>query len=276
MNKKTPFTVACVQINSSNNMASNLNRANELVSQAAEQGAQLILLPENVALMAGHSRELHMQAVEMERHKAIVALSKLAKTHNIWLVVGSIAVPAAHSGKMYNRCVVISPDGMIVNHYDKIHLYDVVLPDGDTYSEPKNFDPGKKLVMQDLPWGTLGLSICYDLRFPHMFRALAKRGSDFLSIPAAFVQLTGAAHWHVLLRARAIETGCYVFAPAQVGSHPGDRKTYGHSLIIDPWGEVIADAGGIEEGIIMANIDPVKVGYNRKVMPSLSHDRPFE
>jgi predicted amidohydrolase len=173
-----------------------------------------------------------------------------------------------------NRTHVIAPDGKIAAVYDKIHMFDVDLGNGESYRESATLKPGNQAVTGDLPWGRLGLSICYDLRFPHLYRALAKAGADFLTIPAAFTRTTGKAHWHVLQRARAIETGCFVISPAQCGRHAGDRETYGHALIVNPWGEVLADAGE-EPGFILAKINPAEVAEARRKIPCLTHDRDF-
>ncbi len=154
-------------------------------------------------------------------------------------------------------------------------MFDVELPDGESYRESKTFRPGEAAVVADLPWGRLGLTICYDIRFPHLYRALARAGADFLTVPAAFTKFTGQAHWHVLLRARAIETGCYVFAPAQVGTHAGDRQTFGHSMVVAPWGEIVAEADGESPGVIVSEVDPAKVQEARNMVPSIDGDRPF-
>ena len=175
---------------------------------------------------------------------------------------------------MANRTYVLDSDGTIAARYDKIHMFDVDLGNGERYAESSTFAPGSQAVLVDLPWGKLGLTICYDLRFPGLFRDLAQAGADMITVPSAFTQVTGEAHWHVLLRARAIETGTYVLAPAQTGSHPGDRATYGHTLIVNPWGKILAD-GGTEPGIVSAVIDVAEVARTRQKIPSLSHDRPF-
>jgi predicted amidohydrolase len=173
-----------------------------------------------------------------------------------------------------NRSFLIDPKGAVRARYDKIHMFDVDLGKGEVYRESKSYAAGTKAVTARLPWGRLGMTVCYDLRFPQLYRALAQEGADFLSVPSAFTRPSGSAHWHVLLRARAIETGCFVFAPAQCGVHEGGRKTYGHSLIVDPWGEVLAD-GGNEPGFITARIEPERVIEARRRIPSLDHDRRF-
>jgi predicted amidohydrolase len=220
------------------------------------------------------------KAAEPADDTALVAFQALAVELRALLLVGSLVVwsdaPADADGrrKLANRSFLIDADGAIVADYDKIHLFDVDLGGGEVYRESSSYAPGNKVVMADTPWGKLGMTICYDMRFPHLYHRLAQDGADFISVPSAFTRPTGRAHWHVLLRSRAIETGCYVFAPAQCGDHAGGRKTYGHSMIIDPWGEVLAD-GGEEPGFVVADIEPAKVAEAREKMPSLHHDRAF-
>ena len=208
-----------------------------------------------------------------ETHAALAAFRALAKELRIWLHCGSLAV-ILPSGKVANRTYVLSPDGAVAAFYDKIHMFDVDLGNGERYMESATFEAGHEAVTVDLPWGRLGLTICYDLRFPHLYRHLAQAGADFLTVPAAFTRVTGEAHWHVLLRARAIETGCFVFAPAQTGVHAGDRKTFGHALIISPWGEILADAG-TDPGVIVTDIDVAEVARARAKIPALTLDAAF-
>jgi deaminated glutathione amidase len=193
---------------------------------------------------------------------------------SIWLHVGSIAVLVGN-GKIANRSLLFSPQGAVAARFDKLHMFDVELPGGESYRESRNYQAGSAGVIADLPWGSLGLTVCYDLRFPHLYRALATAGADFLAIPSAFTRQTGEAHWHVLIRARAIENGCFVFAAAQAGRHESGRETYGHSLIVSPWGDVIAEADS-QSGVIVADIRPEEVEKARRRIPSLQHDRPFE
>jgi len=207
-------------------------------------------------------------------HAALKAFQALAAELGIWVHCGSLAVALPNS-KVANRNYVITPKGEIAACYDKIHMFDVNLGNGERYAESATFDPGDETVFVDLPWGRLGLTICYDLRFPHLYRHLAQRGADFLAIPSAFTRTTGEAHWHVLVRARAIETGCFVFAPAQTGEHAGGRKTYGHSLIVSPWGTVLADAG-TAPGYVIATIDPAEIGQARSKIPALSLETKFQ
>ncbi len=267
------FRAACLQVNASNDLAANIAAATDLTRDAVSQGAQLVLMPENVVMMEWGRANIITKAMPEESHAALKAFIALAKELGIWLHCGSLAVTLP-SGKVANRTYVLSPDGAIAAQYDKIHMFDVDLGNGERYAESATFDAGSQSVTVDLPWGRLGLTICYDLRFPHLYRHLGKAGADFLTVPAAFTKITGEAHWHVLLRARAIETGCFVFAPAQTGTHAGDRKTFGHALIINPWGEVLADAD-TAPGIIVADIDVTQVAQARAKIPALNLNASF-
>lgn len=267
------FTAACVQTNSTNEIAPNVETVSALIREAAGQGADLVLLPEVVSLMETRSKIIFARAQMEADDPALKAFQVLADALGIWLHTGSLPIKLSDT-KIANRSYVIDPSGTVTATYDKIHMFDVDLPGGESYRESKNYQPGDRAVVADLPWGTLGLSVCYDLRFPALYRTLAQAGASFLCVPAAFTKVTGEAHWHVLLRARAIETGCFVLAAAQTGNHDNGRQTYGHSLIVDPWGAVLAD-GGQEVGIIMAEIDPARVIEARGRVPSLNHDRSF-
>lgn len=269
------FKLACLQLNSGNDMAANITKIEKMVREAARQGAQLVGLPENAFMMEEHGSTKPRALYSQEDHPAITASAHIAKANRCWLLVGSVAVKIDNSGKTVNRSLLFGPSGQPVTHYDKIHLFDVELPGGESYTESNKMLHGEQAVVAATPWCKLGMTVCYDLRFPHLYRALAKGGADMLAVPSAFTQVTGEAHWHVLLRARAIENGCFVMAPAQTGIHPGKRRTYGHALIVDPWGTVLADAG-TEEGIIMADIDIGMVAQVRARIPSLKHDREFE
>ena len=251
----------------------NIEEASALIREAAERGAQFIATPETTALMELGAKRLFANIVAQEEDRALKSFQSLASELGVHLLIGSLAVKVADN-KAANRSFLLSPEGEITARYDKIHMFDVDLGNGQAYRESKNYQAGEKSILGDLPWGRLGMTVCYDLRFAHLYRKLAKAGADFLSIPSAFTQPTGRDHWEILLRARAIETGCFVFAPAQTGNHEGGRKTYGHSLAIDPWGRVLAD-GGEEIGIVTAEIDPDAVVVARRKMPSLSHDREF-
>ena len=264
--------VACVQINSGPDMLENVAKLEALIGQAAARGAQLVALPENAFLMdePGSSRQLYAP----KDHPAVAAAAHLAKTHRVWLLAGSIAVKIDDSGKTVNRSMLFGDSGQLIKLYDKIHLFDVELPNGEVYAESKRFIPGHHAVVAATNWGKLGMSVCYDLRFPQLYRALAQAGAEMLAVPSAFTQITGEAHWHPLLRARAIENGAFVIAPAQCGTHPGNRRTFGHSLIVDPWGKILAD-GGPDEGIVAADLDMNMVAQVRAKIPSLQHDREF-
>ena len=265
------FTAACVQTTSSRDVATNIEAVGRMVRDAAEGGADFILAPETVNLMEPKNSLMREKAAPEADDAFLAAFRDIAKETGVWLLAGSLVV-VGEKGRTVNRSILVGPNGEIQARYDKVHMFDVDLGDGEYYRESKSYEAGSLAVTADLPWGRLGMSVCYDMRFPHLYRRLAKDGADFLSVPSAFTRPTGEAHWHVLLRARAIENGCYVFAPAQCGAHDGGRKTYGHSLIIDPWGRVLADGGG-DIGIISAEIDLGQVKAARAKIPSLSHDR---
>ncbi|MDP2622060.1 MAG: carbon-nitrogen hydrolase family protein [Hyphomicrobiales bacterium] len=267
------FTAACVQLRAGQNVAANIEAAEALIREAAATGAQYVQTPEQTALMELRSEVLFAKIVAEDEDPALARFKALAAELGIWLHIGSLAIRVAPD-KAANRAFVLAPDGAIAARYDKIHMFDVDLPNGETYRESRNYRPGKEAVTMDLPWGRLGLSICYDLRFAYLYRALAQAGADFLAIPAAFTRQTGQAHWHVLQRARAIETGCYVMSAAQGGTHENGRETFGHSLIIAPWGEVLAEAG-TDPCVITAKINPAACAEARARIPALQHDRGF-
>ena len=274
----TSFRAACVQVNASNDMAANIGAACALAREARAEGADLVLLPENVAMMEWGRANVIAKAAPEETHPALAAFRDLARETGLWLHCGTLHVRVADGqgddGRVANRSYLLDPTGETRARYDKIHMFDVDLGGGEVYRESATFAPGGRAVTADLPWGRLGLTVCYDVRFPHLYRALAKAGASFLAVPAAFTRTTGRAHWHVLLRARAIETGCYVLAPAQCGEHAGERQTYGHAVIVDPWGEVLADAGE-QPGFAIADIDSARVAEARRKVPSLEHDRAY-
>ncbi len=265
--------LACLQVNAGNDMAANVAAVSALAREAAKGGAQLIATPENVAMMAAGGKEVRARAQAEESHEALAAFRELAQHTNTWFLVGSLAC-SLPSGKVANRSFLLDPQGRTVGRYDKIHMFDVDLPSGESYRESTNYEPGLAGVMAETPWGRIGLTICYDVRFPYLYRALAKCGARLITVPSAFTRVTGAAHWHVLLRARAIETGCFVIAPAMTGEHPAGRKTYGHSLVVSPWGEVLAD-GGTDVGVIFADLDLGAIDTARASVPSLKHDRGY-
>lgn len=267
------FRAACVQMRSGVDAATNVETATALIREAKGLGASFIATPEVTVLFEAESDRLFAKVHVEDEDPSLLALRTTAKELGVWLLIGSMAIRVGER-QCANRSFLIGPDGAIRASYDKIHMFDVDLPNGEKYRESRNFRRGERAVVADMPWGRLGLSICYDLRFPQLYRALAHAGASFLTIPAAFTHTTGKAHWHVLQRARAIETGCYVIAPAQGGVHPNGRHTYGHSLIVAPWGEILAEAGE-DPCVITAEIDPAKVAEARQRIPALTHDRPF-
>ena len=264
-----------MQLNSGNDLTANLRAAGSGVRAAAEQGAQLIMLPEYAALLDGSGRVMRDNSYPEDQHPALPAFQALAQETRAWLLPGSITVEIEGDGaRMANRSYLLSPDGAIVARYDKIHMFDATLPSGKVIRESSAYRPGAQAVVADLPWGTLGMTVCYDLRFPQLYRALAKAGAIFMAVPSSFQRETGVAHWHTLLRARAIENLSYVFAPAMCGDHPGNRSTYGHSLIVDPWGKIVAELG-TEPGVAIADIDAAEVARVRGMLPALANDRDF-
>lgn len=268
------FKAACVQMTSLRDIEPNLALAGDFIREAAAGGARLVMTPENTTIVEPDRKLALAKALPESRHPGMPYFSDLARDHALWLLIGSMPIKL-DGGKLANRSFLFGPDGKVRARYDKIHVFDVDLPNGEVYRESATVQPGDQAVVTETPWGGLGLTICYDLRFAYLHRALAQAGAAFLTVPAAFTVPTGEAHWHVLLRARAIETGCFVFAPAQCGTHAEGRRTYGHSLIVAPWGEVLAD-GGNEPGVIIAEIDPAKVLSARHAVPALRHDRAFQ
>jgi deaminated glutathione amidase len=268
------FKVGLVQMRSGLLPAANLAAARGLIEEAAQAGADYVLTPEMTNIMEVKRERLFAAIVEEEHDPTLAALCETARKHAIYLHIGSLAIKVSPD-KATNRSFLIDRRGDIIARYDKIHMFDVDLAGGESYRESNNFRPGELAVLADLPWGRLGLTVCYDLRFPALYRALAEAGASFLSIPAAFTKQTGEAHWQVLMRARAIENGCFVFAAAQGGTHENGRATFGHSLVVDPWGRVLAEAGD-EPGVILADVDPAAVATARARIPSLLHGRRFE
>ncbi len=266
------FKVACLQVTTSDDMAANIEMVADMTRRARDEGADFVTTPENVSLM-DRGAAVRAQAVDEAAHPARLAFAKLAAETGVWFLAGSIAC-AAEDGRMANRSLLFDPSGALVRRYDKMHMFDVSLPDGESYRESRNYRPGSDTALAQLPWGVLGMTVCYDMRFPQLYRALARAGADFLTVPSAFTRVTGRAHWEVLLRARAIETGCFVIAPAQTGVHAQERKTHGHSLVVAPWGEVLLEAGE-EVGVFHAEIDTDLIAEARGRVPSLGHDREF-
>ena len=267
-------TVACIQTNAADEIATNLERLEPMIRSARDRGAQLITLPENACLMVKGREKLFARSPVESEHPGVAFCSRMAKETGAFLLAGSIAVSIGHD-RLANRSYLFCPEGKTVAHYDKIHMFDANLSENETYRESANFRGGDRAVLAETPWGKIGMTICYDLRFPHLHRALAKAGANIITVPAAFTVSTGKLHWHVLLRARAIETGCFVVAPPQCGTQDGRRTTYGHSLIIAPSGEIIAEAGE-EPAVIMAELDMDVVAATRRMLPSLTHDCGFQ
>jgi deaminated glutathione amidase len=268
------FRAGLVQLRSGRAVAPNLDKAEALIRRAAKGGAQYVQTPENTGIME-LKPELVLAAAESEGKSALLAWAKArARDLGIWLHVGSIAIKLDQTG-VANRSYLIDPKGRVAARYDKLHMFDVDLAGGESYRESQYFRPGAKAVLADLPFGRLGLSICYDLRFPSLYRALAAAGAELIAIPAAFTKQTGEAHWHVLTRARAIETGAFVLAATQGGLHENGRSTFGHSIIVSPWGEILAEAGE-EPGVIFADLDLAASEEARARIPAIKHGREFE
>jgi predicted amidohydrolase len=272
--KSKRFRVALVQLRSGRDVEANLAAAERLIREAARGGAVYIQTPENTAIMELEP-ELLLSAVHAEADStALRQLRSLGSELGVWLHIGSLGIELAPE-RVANRSYLIAPDGAIAARYDKLHLFDVDLAGGESYRESRLFQSGDQAVVADLPFGRLGLSICYDLRFAALYRALAMAGAEFIAVPSAFTKQTGEAHWAVLVRARAIETGAFVLAAAQGGTHENGRSTYGHSMVVSPWGEVLAEAGE-DPGVIFAEIDLGESASARLRIPSLKHGRTFE
>ena len=267
------LVVACVQTSSKADPATNIAEVGALIREAHERGADLITTPEVVGMMEARRRPALEKARPEETHEVLAAFRGLAAELGTWLLIGSISIRIA-GDRLSNRSFLVGPDGGVVARYAKIHMFDVEVGDGSRYRESHTYEPGREAVLADTPWGIMGLTICYDIRFPGLYRCLAQAGARVIFAPAAFTRVTGAAHWHVLQRARAIENGCFIVSPAQTGIHAGGRQTYGHSLVVAPWGEVLAD-GGTEIGVTLAELDLAAVDEARGKVPSLTHDRPF-
>jgi predicted amidohydrolase len=272
--KSSTFKVGLVQMRSGLDPQANLASLIASIDEAKRNGADYVQTPEMTNILALKRDDLFAKIVAEEQDPTLATMRELAQKLSIYIHIGSLAIKAT-SEKPANRAFVIDRNGDIAARYDKIHMFDVDLAGGESYRESNNYRAGDLAVVTDLPWGRLGLTICYDLRFPALYRALAEAGASFLAIPAAFTKQTGEAHWHVLMRARAIENGCYVIAAAQGGQHENGRSTFGHSIVVDPWGKIVAE-GGIEPGVIMAEIDPAAVVAARSKVPSLNHGRRFE
>jgi predicted amidohydrolase len=275
-----PFTAACIQFTAGPDPEPNLLVVADLVRRARDARADFILTPE-VTNFIETGRRRREKARREADDPFLAGMREVARETGAWLLLGSLVIdPAGEPGaaegetRLANRSFLLDPSGATVARYDKIHMFDIDLPGGETYRESNAYRPGDATVVAETPWGGLGMTVCYDVRFPYLYRALAHAGAEFLTVPSVFTVPTGKAHWHVLLRARAIENGWFVLAPAQCGEHPAGRKSFGHSLIVDPWGEVLAD-GGEGEGIATARIDPARIAEARGMVPSLQHDRSF-
>ena len=275
------FTASCIQFTAARDHEPNIHTVSDLVRRAREGGADFVLTPETTGLIEPIGKLRRQKVRDEANDPMLAALREVARETGVWLLIGSLAVDLSRETgtregetRLANRSYLVNPGGAVVARYDKIHMFDVDLAGGESYRESNAFRPGDRTVLAETPWGVLGMTVCYDLRFPHLYRALAQAGADFLAIPSAFTVPTGQAHWHALMRARAIENGCFVFAPAQWGEHAEGRRTYGHSLIVDPWGEVLAD-GGEGVGVVSARIDVTAIAKARRMVPSLQHDRPF-
>ena len=268
------FKAALIQMRTGISPAANLDAATRLIGEAKAAGADYVQTPEMTNVMDVDRARFFSTIREEDADASLAAFRDLARKHGIFIHVGSLAIKVLPE-KAANRGFVINPKGDIAARYDKIHMFDVDLAGGESYRESRNYRAGEIAINTNLPWGVLGVTICYDLRFPALYRALAEAGATMLAIPSAFTRQTGEAHWNVLMRARAIENGCFVLAAAQGGKHENGRETFGHSIIVDPWGRVLAE-GGSEPGVVMAEIDPALVTEARARMPSLQHGRRFE
>ena len=264
------FRVSCIQLKSNNNILHNLKKTGKLITKAVKQKSDFILTPEISSLFSLEKKKLLKICKPMKEDIYLNGIKKLAKKYKKWILIGSL-ITKISKNKLVNRSVLIDKNGKVKIYYDKIHMYDVVLSKREKYFESKTFVAGKKIKSFNLPWGKLGLSICYDLRFPNMYRKLSKAGCDYISIPSAFTETTGKRHWHSLLKARAIENFCYIFAPAQSGTHYDGRKTYGHSMIISPDGKILKELKK-SEGVVTVSIDPKLPKKLRSVIPSLKFD----
>jgi predicted amidohydrolase len=269
----TTLRAALIQTRTPATQAASLDQLSPLVDQAVKAGAQLIATPEASNFLQRSKAAFAEQVTDTTGDPVVQAAERWAQEHGVWFLLGS-ALIRRDDGLFANRSMLFSPTGKVAE-YDKIHMFDVDLPTGERHRESAVYAPGEAAVAAETPWGKLGMSVCYDVRFPHLYRALAKAGCGILTVPAAFTRPTGEAHWHVLLRARAIENGAFVLAPAQGGFHEDGRGTYGHSLIIAPWGEILAEADGDEPGVIVADLDLEQVAKARGAVPSLANERPF-
>lgn len=267
--------VACIQLSSGPDIEENLKQSGNLIREAAKDECTFIATPENTDFIGENSAKTIETALEANKHPGIPFYSFLAKELSIWLLIGSMKIKV-NDRAVVNRSFLFRDTGQLVASYDKIHLFNVDLPNGETHREGDYMMAGDKAVVINTPWKKLGMSICYDVRFPYLYRAMAQKGAEIMAVPSAFTAHTGAAHWETLLRARAIETGSFIVAPAQCGEHAGGRETHGHSMIIGPWGKVLAEKTSPTPGVISRKIDFLDVTKARAAIPSLEHDRTFE
>ena len=262
--------LACVQMTTACDPAENLSVIGARVKAAAKAGAQLIALPETCSFMEKNRAAMRARLERQADSKVLQELQTIARANNVYLLIGSMILADETSDKAVNRCLLLTPDGDVQAQYDKIHMFDVALENGERHHESASYQAGDSLVVSRALEAKLGLSICYDVRFPNLYRRLAEAGAQVIFVPSAFTKQTGEAHWHILLRARAIETGCYIVAPAQIGRHENGRETYGHSLIVNPWGRIIAEAAA-DDGFILAELDFALVEQARRQIPALQH-----
>ena len=278
------LSVAALQYCAAGDAQTTLAHITPMIAYAAAKGARLVALPEAATFIAPDRNALETQAEWEDQSTELAAFCTLAERHKLYLLVGSLFVRRRADNALVNRCYLIGPDGTPQASYDKIHMFDATVGDGQTYRESDYFTAGTQAVMHPIDGIQCGLTICYDVRFPHLYRHLAQAGAQILTTPAAFTYNSGRAHWHILQRARAIETGCYVIAPAQCGTHADGRRTYGHAMIISPWGEILAEANtddaapkaGANDAVIFAQIDPTLPERVRRAIPSLANGRPFD
>lgn len=275
--QEAKVSVALVQLRTPDNQADALAHAAPLIREAAAGGARLILTPEGTNILERSRDKRLARVVRQDEDSCVNGLRDLAADLGVWLLIGSAIVKGEDptDPRAANRSILVKPDGEIAATYDKLHVFDVDLPTGERHRESESIRPGEKAVVAQTPWGGLGLTVCYDVRFAHLFRALAQAGADMISVPAAFTVPTGKAHWELMLRARAVETGAFVMAPAQGGPHADGRNTWGHSLVVAPWGEVIAKLDHEDPAVLYATLDLDQVARARNAIPQLLHERSF-
>jgi len=273
--EQASFLAACVQLRSGVDRATNVEMATRLIEEAAGKGASFVATPEMTNLLDLDSKRLFANLEPEDTLEEIQAFSELAASLNIWLLIGSMAVKIGEK-QAANRSFFYAPNGSVITKYDKIHMFDVALPNGESWKESAVYAPGEKATVIKTPMGTVGLSVCYDLRFPPLYRKMAQSGANIFCAPAAFTRITGKCHWEILLRSRAIENGAFMIAPAQGGVHEDGRETWGHSMIVGPWGEILAAAENDAPGVILAEIDLQNVHKARQSIPNLALEMPYE